>query len=325
MRRLGVLTIVAAIAMVALVVGVGVRATTALFGDQETVASSWSTAACFSDDPGGPPVTASVISKTTPFLPGSIRQGAAYYVYANALAGGGGPPARVSADVRTLTPGEFIAPLAAGAYSVGGVAYGWRSALLTASSPLGEGPYAYSVSAATASSLCRTVAWSVDIDNTRPVATDVQLLNTSGGTVGRPETGDTVEYVTSEVMDPETILPGWDGTSTNVVVRILNNANNDNLRIRNAADSALLPMGTVQLGENYVTGTTRWGVTGTPSTMVQNGTTITVTLGTLTGSTLPAAGDATALWNPPNSLADAADNALTNANPTESGAADPNF
>jgi hypothetical protein len=151
MRRLSLLTVTAAVAMAALVAGIGVRGSTALFADQETAASSWSTIACFNNDPGGPLVSASVISKPTLYLPSYLRQGAAYYVYANAPAGAGGPASRVTADVRTLTPGQFIAPMTAGAYSVGGVAYGWRSALLTASSPLGEGAYTYSVSAATAS------------------------------------------------------------------------------------------------------------------------------------------------------------------------------
>jgi hypothetical protein len=41
-RRLGILTIVAAIGMATLVVGLGVRGSTALFGDQETTASTFS-------------------------------------------------------------------------------------------------------------------------------------------------------------------------------------------------------------------------------------------------------------------------------------------
>jgi hypothetical protein len=189
MRRLGLLTIAAAIAVATLVVGLGVRGSTALFSDQETTSATEATAACFVNDAGAPTVTASIISKTTPYFGGYIRQGSAYYVYASIT----GAATRVTADVRPITAGEFLAPMTAGAYSVGGVAYGWRSASLTAGSPLAEGVYAYSVSAADAALQCRTASSTVTIDDTAPAGTDVQPINNGGGGgCGPPEPGDAI-------------------------------------------------------------------------------------------------------------------------------------
>ena len=53
----------------------------ALFTDQESDPSTFGTAATFPDTTP-PVVSSSLISKTTPYLPGFIRQGGTYYVYA---------------------------------------------------------------------------------------------------------------------------------------------------------------------------------------------------------------------------------------------------
>ena len=131
---------------------------------------------------------------------------------------------RVSGDVRTLTLGQYMAPLSAGAFSVGGVAYGWRSGPLTVQNPLTAASYAFSVSAADAMSRCKTRTSTVVVDNMAPVPTDVQPLNKVGRVVGRMEIADTIVYTFSETIDPETILAGWTGAPTNVVVRLTNNA-----------------------------------------------------------------------------------------------------
>ena len=321
-RRLSLLTIVAAIAMATLVVGLGIRASTAVFGDQEATTASAATAACFVDDAGAPTVTASIISKTTPYFGGFIKQGSAYYVYASIT----GAATRVTADVRPITAGEFLAPMTAGAYSVGGVAYGWRSASLTAGSPLAEGAYAYSVSAADAALQCRTASSTVTIDDTAPAGTDVQPINNGpGGGSGRPEPGDDIVYSFSEVMDPESISPGWTGASRNVVVRIGDYGSNDLLTVWDSTNTTQLPLGSVDLGDNYVTTNTTFGASGTASTMVQSGTTITITLGTQAGTTQKVNANATAVWTPSAAATDRAGNASTTTNVTEGGPADRNF
>lgn len=320
MRRLGLLTVVAAIGVAALVVGVGVRASTALFGDQETTTASEATAACFTNDAAAPLIASSIISKTTPYLGGSIRQGSAYYVYANIT----GPATRVTADIRPLTGGQFLAPLTAGAYSVGGVAYGWRTASFTAAAPLGEGAYTYSVSAANAALQCRTTSFAVAMDNTGPTGTDVQPIQ-GGGQNGRPATGDFITFTWSESIDPESVQAGWTGASTSVVVRITNTGTNDTLTVWNAANTVQLPLGSTALGGNYVTADSTWGASGTASTMVRSGAAITVTFGTEAGATQRINPDATAVWTPSAAVTDAAGNGTSVTVVNEGGAADRNF
>src|SRR5438874_1204300 len=62
--------------------------------------------------------------------------------------------------------------------------------------------------------------FAVTVDNTAPTGTDVQTTNASGGTVGRAELGDTITLTFSEPMDPNSVLAGWGGASTNVVLRL---------------------------------------------------------------------------------------------------------
>jgi len=319
-RRLGLLTVVAAIGMAVLVVGVGVRASTALFSDQESTTASEATAACFTNDAAAPTVPASIISKTTPYLGGSIKQGSAYYVYANIT----GAATRVTADIRPLTAGQFLAPMTAGAYSVGGVAYGWRTASFTAATPLAEGAYTYSVSPANAALQCRTTSFTVAMDNTGPTGTDVQPIH-GGGQTGRPAPGDLITFTWSENIDPESVVAGWSGASANVVVRITNTGTNDTLTVWNAANTVQLPLGSVALGADYVTTDCTFGASGTASTMVRSGTSITVTLGTLAGTTQRINSNITAVWTPSATPTDAAGNATTVTTVNEGGAADLNF
>lgn len=324
MRRIGFLTFLAA-ALWTASLAVSIRASTATLTDQETTTASYGSAACFSNDASGPTIPSSVISKTSPYLPSFIRQAGAYYVYANAPAGSGGPTTRVSADVRGITPGQYIVPLVAGSYSVGGTAYTYRSAALTATSPLAQGAYPYSVSAATASSQCRTASWNVTVDNTAPTATDVQPNNGGGGTTGRPNIADTIVYTFSETIDPETVSVGWTGTSRNVVVRITDSGTNDLLTVWNSANTTQLPMGSVALSQNYVTTNTTWGASGTASTMVQSGATVTITLGTGAGTTVQSTANVAAVWTPVSTPTDRAGNAATTTLATEGGASDRNF
>lgn len=321
MRRLSLLTVVGTFGLATLVVGFGVPASSALFTDQETTfGSTASTAACFVNDAAAPTVTASIVSKTTPYLGGFIKQGAAYYVYANIT----GAATRVTADVRPLTTGQYLATMTAGSYPLGGVTYGWRSASLTVGNPLAEGSYAYSVSPANGS-LCRTASSTVTVDNTAPTPTDVQPNNKTGGTAERPEIGDIMVYTFSETIDPETILSGWTGASTNVVVRITDNVSADAVSIWNSTNAVQLPLGSTNLADNLVTTNATFGASGTASTMVQSGATITVTFGTAAGTVRTGTATPVAVWTPSAGPTDRAGNASTTANVNESGAADKNL
>ena len=321
MRRLALLTVVAVIAMATLVVGLGVRGSLAVFGDQETTSATEATAACFVNDAAAPTITASVISKTTPYLSGAIRQGTAYYVYANIT----GAATRVSADIRPLTAGQYLAPMTAGAYSVGGVAYGWRSASFTAATPLAQGAYTYSVTAGNAANQCRTTSFAVAMDNTGPTGTNVHPIQ-GGGQSGRPAAGDTIAFTWSENIDPQSVLAGWTGAATPVVVRITNTGTNDTLTVWNATNTVQLPLGSVALGADYVTADSTWGASGTASSMfVSAGVNIAVTFGTEAGTTARNTANITAVWTPSTATTDAAGNASSGAPVNEGAPADPNF
>ena len=300
----------------------------AYLADTENASATLSTAACFSADGVPPAVSTTVISKTTPYLPGFIRQGGTYFVYANVTDGGCAPSgiATVRADVSTVTTGSTAVALSPGAFTVGGVAYNYRSASLTANATLAAGAKAYTITSTDNAANGQTqTGYSVTVDNTRPVGSNVQTAN-GGATVGKPELGDSVTLTFSEIIDPESVLAGWTGAATNVVVRITNNGGGDLLTIRNAANTAQLPLGSVNLiGTAYVAATRDFGATGTASTMVQSGTSITITLGTPSGATGTQATTGTMTLTPTTTLTDRAGNTCQTTVANETGAADLEF
>ena len=96
--------------------------------------------------------------------------------------------------------------------------------------------------------------------------------------------------------------------------------------IRNAANSAVLPLGTVNLiGTVYVSANRDFGATGTPSTMVASGNTITVTMGTPSGVTATETVNRTVTWPPTATMTDRAGNTCLTTSVTETGAADREF
>ncbi len=272
-------------------------------------------------DSAAPTIGTSVISKTTQYLPGSIKPSASFYVYANVTDAGAGASgvATVTADVSAIKAGSTAVTLTAGSYTVGGVSYGWRSAALTADAKP-AGTYGYSIRATDANGNVATKStFSVVVDTTAPSASDIQTTN--GGTAGRPDAGDTVVYTFSERIDPETVLAGWTGASTTVTVRIANSASNDPVTVWNAGNTAQLPLGSVATAGNYVTAATVF--TGT---MVQSGTTVTVSLTAQTSGTVRTNAAAGAMvWTPSATATDAAGNACSTTARTESGASDIDF
>ncbi len=274
-----------------------------------------------SRDSTAPTIGTSVISKTTQYLPGSIKPSASFYVYANVSDAGLGASgvATVTADVSAIKAGSTAVTLTAGVYTVGGVSYSWRSAALTADAKP-AGTYGYSIRATDANGNVATKSTlSVVVDTTVPSASDIQTTN--GGTAGRPDAGDTVVYTFSEQIDPETVLAGWTGTSTTVTVRVANSASNDPVTVWNAGNTAQLPLGSVATGGNYVTAATTFS-----GTMVQSGKTVTVALTAQTSGTVRTNAVAGAMILTPSATAtDAAGNACSTAARTETGASDIDF
>jgi hypothetical protein len=277
-----------------------------------------------------PVASASAIARTTAGATGSIKAGASYYVYANASDTGNPASgvASVTANVTTLTAGASSVALTAGSYTVGAASYGYRSAAQTAKASLTAGSYAYTLTLADGAANSATQSgFSVTVDATAPSAADVQSANVAGGTAGRPDAGDRVVLTFSEPIDPASILAGWTGAATNVVVRITEGGvGNDLLTVRNTTNSAQLPLGSVNLARtDFVTATRDFGASGTPATMVQAGSAITLTLGTPSGATGTAAAAAAMIWTPGATATDVAGNAATTTARTETGTADLDF
>jgi hypothetical protein len=283
-----------------------------------------------------PAITAQVVSKTQGGVTGYVKKGGAYFVYANVSPDTGNPAsglATVKTNAAELTSGQTAAAMTSGTYTAAGVSYNYRSAELTATAAV-EGSKTVPVTATDNAGNANTVNATVIVDNTPPTGTDIQTTNVAGGTNGLAELGDKITYTFSEPIEPESILAGWTGASTNVVVRLIDNgilglsAGNDEVVIYNSANSTQLPLGAINMGRgDYVAGLLggycSFGVSGTASTMVMSGNTITITLGTevgvLVGPTT-AAGTGTMIWTPQATPYDRAANAMSTAAVTQSGA-----
>ena len=267
-------------------------------------------------DVTAPVVASAVIAKSTGGIGGYVRQAGGYYVYAN-VTDQGSPSSGLSivtANVSTVTTGATAVALVAGAYTVEGVSYNYRSALRTATNPLAAGSKAFSVTATdVATNTVTQTGFSTVVDNTVPSASNVQTVN-GGGTAGRAETGDQLVLTFSEPMDPYIILAGWTGASTTVTIRLTNASSGDRVQVRNAANTAVLPLGTIALNRTDFTSSTR---DFTSSTMTMSGSTITITLGTPSGAVTTAAGTANMTWTPVNTATDQAGNACSVAARTE--------
>jgi hypothetical protein len=287
-----------------------------------------------------PSVSSTVIAKQTGYLAGSIKQGGTYYVYAN-VADSGNPAAGIStvrSDVSVITAGQTNVTLTAGSYSVNGVSYNYRSAVLTAANPLAAGSKNYSITSTDVLTYSGQQTFSTTVDNTAPSSTDIQTTNKTGGIAGRAEIGDTIIYTFSEQIDPQSILAGWTGASTNVVVYLEDGGctlilcGADWFEIYNGG-SQLTTLGFVDLNDPGYTGgsllgsqpPTIFGATGTASTMVQSGATITITLGTRSGSAADTGGSTTMTWDPASTPYDAAGNAANGSTRNETGAGDREF
>jgi hypothetical protein len=157
-----------------------------------------------------------------------------------------------------------------------------------------------------------------------PVAMDLQVTN-GGTTIGRPEPGDAIVLTFSEPMAPGSILAGWTGASSNVVVRLNTSGSNDTVNVYNATNTAQLSLGTMQTQGNYVTANTTFGASGTPSTVVMSGATITITLGTMTGAVRTDSNINLWTWSPSTAATDLAGNACESSAATESGTQDQDF
>lgn len=323
---------VAVCATVALALGAGsVAGALAAFTATADNAGNVVTAA---SDFRAPAVTAVTIGKAEGGATGFVAPGGSYRVYATVEEDTGNPASgteSVTANVESLTSGATATELVAGSYSAGGSSYTHRSALLTADPTLAEGPAGFSITATDAAANAGTAHGTATVDDTPPEATDVQAHNASGGTAGLAEANDAFVLDLSEAIEPGTVLDGWSGAPTDVVVRLADDAASDYAEVHAADGIGPVALGTVALGRtDYVTGEpgghVDFGDATTPSTMELQGGQIVVTLGAYVqraaAARATAAGTGTAVWSPSTAPTDLAANPLSAADATESGAAD---
>jgi hypothetical protein len=162
------------------------------------------------------------------------------------------------------------------------------------------------------------------IDNTAPAASDIQAPN-GGATANRPDAGDTVVLTSTETLLPGSILSGWTGASMTVSLRIVNNGNRDEVEIWSGATQANL--GRIETRDNFVTA---GYMAFNSSTIVQSGSTITITLGGTAvanggAAWAPTPGANTMRWTPTATMTDLAGNAASTTRISESGANDADF
>jgi hypothetical protein len=314
-------TLLAFVLLLLVVAGAG--ATLAAFKSQTDNPSNSVSAA---SDFRAPTVSPMTIQKSTGGRPGAIKQGASYRAYAN-ITDTGNPAsgiASATSNTSTVAAGQTASALTSGSYTVNGVSFNYRSALLTADAVIAQGSKAWSIASADNASNSATTNSTVSVDNTGTASTDVQATNTSGGTAGLPEAGDTLTYSFGEPVDTISILAAWTTStaSQTVTLRLNQNAGGDNVTIFNSANTTQLPMGTVNLGRTDYTTANR---TFTNSTMTTSGNNVIIVLGTASGAVTTAAGTGTMAWTPTTTVTDIAGNGLLATVVNETGTADKEF
>jgi hypothetical protein len=158
------------------------------------------------------------------------------------------------------------------------------------------------------------------VDNTAPAPSDVQAGN-GGATAGTIEPGDWISFSWSEPVLAGTLLSGFTGAAKAVSVRVTEAGAADTLQVLDAAGTTPAAIATaVALNADVVSATAAWD-----ATMVQNGSTVTITLGAKRSGTTKAAGAATMSWTASSAATDAAGNPATATQASEQGAVDRDF
>lgn len=177
------------------------------------------------------------------------------------------------------------------------------------------------------------------VDNTVVRGYDVQATNVT--TTGKIAANDTLAVTYSRAMNLTTIMSGWTGTSTNVVIRLRDGALLGLTSTQDTVDvfttsglTTQVNLGSVNLKGNFVKANkiVTMNATMVASTVTVNGvsaTKVTLTVGTiLTNSTQLRTASSTAvqmLWTPSATAKDTVGNACSTAVVTELGTNDRDF
>jgi hypothetical protein len=158
------------------------------------------------------------------------------------------------------------------------------------------------------------------VDNTAPAPLDVQGGN--GGVALRPDTGDWLRFSWNEAVAPASVRTGWNGSALAVLVNVANSGSRDTLTITPASGGGTVNLlgAALALNADVVSAATVFD-----ATMVQSGTTITVTLGARRSGTVRNGASRTMTWTPTALTKDIAGNASPATAVTETGTADADF
>lgn len=207
---------------------------------------------------------------------------------------------------------------AAPVYLTAGGTTSWSYGLAAAAQPAGTYAVRYWVTDTSGETSAASPTTSYTTDFTAPVASAPSTTN--AGTAGRLDLGDAVLFTTNEALAPGSLLAGWTGGTTGVVVRVTNGGT-DVLTVWDASGSMPVELGSLDLRRSdFVTATVTFGASGTASTISQTGGVITVRLGTPSapGSLGTAASTANMRWAPSAAATDLAGNAMPTTLASES-------
>ncbi len=149
------------------------------------------------------------------------------------------------------------------------------------------------------------------VDNQTPAGSDIVAGN-GGGTAGRMDNGDTIQFTWTEPMAPASILTGWAGTSQAITVYVKNYSGGTSDEIYFTGLNLVLGATDLKLGGNFVSGDAQFA-----ATMVQNGNSITITLGNRTGGGVSTVANSTMTWRPSANAKDLAGRASATTMVTE--------
>jgi hypothetical protein len=263
------------------------------------------------------------MAKTTSgYLTGAVKPSSSYRVYAD-VTDTGSPAsgtATVRSDLSTVTSGATATALTSGSNTIGGSSYNYSSAALTAGAATGTKTYTVTMTDAAGNSRTRT-GYTVTVDGTSPTAVNVDTTNKTGGTVGKPEVGDSLVLTYSEQIDPYSITSGWTGASQNVTVRIAKSGSTTLITVLTTG-GVTLPLGSISTPSAFTSGSS---IDFTGSTMTQTGAVITLILGSPSATPTTVATASTLSWTPSATAYDAAGNAASTASRSEQGASDADF
>lgn len=145
-------------------------------------------------DSTSPSVTAAVVAMASPATVGWVHRSGTYTVYASATDAGSPASgiAAVTADVSSLTPGttSVALPACTSACSVGGVTYGFKSAVTVAGSAITDGSASVSLSAADKAGNTAAGSASATVDSTPPTVTAAVVVNTTPSDAGYLKPGN---------------------------------------------------------------------------------------------------------------------------------------